>query len=108
MASSPETTLARISELLDTVDSSSKVLRDFLKTEQKRLNTHAEALESHTQRVADNLGLPFHTDLKVVDQAAILRLACERLTQIATPPRHLVFEAATSVSLMIRSRLYDN
>jgi hypothetical protein len=107
MASSPETTLARISELLDTVDSSSKVLRDFLKTEQKRLHTH-EASESHTQRVADDLGLPFHADPKIVDQAAILRLACERLTHIATPPRHLVFEAATSVSIMFRSRSYRN
>lgn len=97
MATSPETTLARLSELLDLVDTSSKVLRTFLEAEQKRSSTPTNS-KSFSQRVADELGLPFHADTNIIKQVSLLSLACERIKQTITSPRHVVFEAATSVS----------
>ncbi|KAF9468250.1 O-methyltransferase-domain-containing protein [Collybia nuda] len=96
MASSPETTLARLSELLDIVDATSKSLRGFLQAEQRRKTEPSESNKSFSQSVADDLKLPFHADTKISGQAALLCLACERIKQAVASPRHIVFEAATS------------
>lgn len=88
--------LARLSELLATIVKSTEVLRVSIQQEQIKHDQQEGA--EYSARVASSLGLPFHADADVAHQASILRIACERLAQLVTPPRHLVFEAAGSVS----------
>ncbi|KAJ7320840.1 O-methyltransferase-domain-containing protein [Mycena albidolilacea] len=82
-----ETTLARLNELLSIVESSGKVL-------QASLAEHAK--DNTASGVADRLDLPFHADPETANHAATLRVVAERLAQLVTPPRHVVFEAAGS------------
>jgi hypothetical protein len=52
----------------------------------------------YAEGIADSLSLPLHADPTIANQASLLRISCERIAQLVTPPRHLVFEAAGSVS----------
>jgi hypothetical protein len=47
--------------------------------------------------IAAELGLPFHANAELARHAALLRVASERLAQLVTPPRHVLFESAGSV-----------
>ncbi|KAF8155549.1 S-adenosyl-L-methionine-dependent methyltransferase [Crassisporium funariophilum] len=103
MASSRATTIARLSELLSTIETSAKALRDSIQLEEKDLEARESA--AYSEHIANNLGLIFHGDPNTASQASVLRIACERLGHLVTPPRHLVFEAAgsfyTTVALQI-------
>lgn len=74
-------TLARMSELLDTIDSSSRALRAFLEQE----ITENDATD-YSNTVSDTLGSSFLADSAIVGQAALLHIACERLVRLVTPP----------------------
>lgn len=88
-----EITIARLDELLATVKGSASALRSALTTQHGQL--------SRTGRdeagIAVEHGLPFHVTEESAKDAAILRVACERLAKLVTPPRHAIFETAGSV-----------
>jgi hypothetical protein len=50
--------------------------------------------------IANGLSLPLHADPKIVNQVSFLRISCEKAARLVTPPRHLMFQAAGSVSCM--------
>lgn len=97
MTSPRSLALARFSELLRTVEGSSSVLRTFLEKEEQNDVKSIQPVDNAVQ-LAEKLGLPFHSDLRMVEEASVLRVACERLARLVTPPRHLVFESAGAVS----------
>ncbi|KAJ7195639.1 O-methyltransferase-domain-containing protein [Mycena pura] len=74
-------------ELLQTIEQSAAALRIAAQTQQS---------DDIGASIAAQMGLPFHANAEMARQAAILRLASERLTQLVTPPRHVLFEAAGS------------
>lgn len=100
MAPSPSsTTLERLSGLLDNVETSAKSLLEFL--QDQRLQSQRE-VDGYSTLVAQTLELPFHGDSAIAVKASTLRIACEQLSRLVIPPRHLVFEAAGSVSCQVR------
>ncbi|KAF5370530.1 hypothetical protein D9757_010143 [Collybiopsis confluens] len=86
-------TLGKLSELLDSIEQSAAVLRNALKTEHPRVEDDSG---QDSAEIASSLNLPFHSSESVAIHASRLRVNSERLAQLATPPRHLVFEAAGS------------
>ena len=98
MASDRTIILARLSELLETVEASAKGLRTYL--ESKIQEEGAETEVAYSEGIADSLSLPLHADPTITNQASLLQISCERVAQLVTPPRHLVFEAAGSVSCL--------
>ncbi|KAF9000064.1 O-methyltransferase-domain-containing protein [Cyathus striatus] len=80
--------LARLTELLHTIEEVGQSLRKHLEQQ--------ESTESHAGQIAEELSLPFHADSVTANQASLLRVASERLARLVTPPRHLVFEASGS------------
>ncbi|KAJ3805697.1 O-methyltransferase-domain-containing protein [Lentinula lateritia] len=92
---SKATTLATLSELLHSIEKSSSVLRESLQN-QVAAGTNDS---TYSESTATALNLRFHADPHVALHASKLRLACDRLAHLATPPRHLVFEAAGSFYL---------
>ncbi len=100
MTSLRSLTLARFSELLKTIERSSKVLQSFLDKEQQNDVKQGQPADT-AEQLAENLGLPFHSNLRMVEEASVLRVACERLARLVTAPRHLVFESAGAVSRLL-------
>ncbi|KAJ3745855.1 S-adenosyl-L-methionine-dependent methyltransferase [Lentinula detonsa] len=86
------TTLTTLSQLLVSIEESTAVLRESIK---KQLSSSSDDLD-FSEIAASTLHLQFHSDASVALHASKLRVACERLAQVVTPPRHLVFEAAGS------------
>ncbi|KAJ7715657.1 O-methyltransferase-domain-containing protein [Mycena maculata] len=88
----------RFAELLKTIEQSAAALRIAVETEQ---SSTSAALSSNSDdtgaRIAAEMGLSFHANLEMAGQAAVLRVASERLAQLVTPPRHVLFEASGSV-----------
>ncbi|KZV90642.1 S-adenosyl-L-methionine-dependent methyltransferase [Exidia glandulosa HHB12029] len=80
--------LSRLQALLQDIEHSVLFLRDALRVEPDGAELQ--------QRVAAELGLPFHSTIEFAQEAARLRNAADELIQLVTPPRHLVFEAAGS------------
>jgi len=95
MASDQTITLTRLSGLLEAVEASAKSLRTYLET---TIKEGAQKETSYAEEIANNLSLPLHADPKIVNQLSFLRISCERVAHLVTPPRHLMFEAAGSVS----------
>jgi len=99
MASDQIITLTRLSGLLETVEASAKSLRTYVEAKIKEEQTKGAPKEtSYAKGIADGLGLPLHADPEIANQASSLRISCERVAQLVTPPRHFMFEAAGSVS----------
>ena len=96
MASDQTITLTRLSGLLEAVETSAKSLRTYLETKTKETKGAQET--SYAEGIANDLSLPLHADPKIVNQLSFLRVSCERVAHLVTPPRHLLFEAAGSVS----------
>ncbi|KAJ7675900.1 O-methyltransferase-domain-containing protein [Mycena polygramma] len=84
----------RFTELLKTIEQSAAALRIAAENPPAtKLGSNADDIGA---RIAAEMGLPFHADSEMARQAALLRLASERLAQLVTPPRHVLFEAAGS------------
>lgn len=88
--------LARFSQLLRTIETSSKALRELLEKEGRNA-VKDHQLAGRATQIADRLGLPFHANMQMVEEASVLRVACERLARLVTAPRHLLFETAGAV-----------
>ncbi|KAF8992722.1 O-methyltransferase-domain-containing protein [Cyathus striatus] len=82
--------LARLTELLHVIEEVGQDLRKHLEQHQQ------ENSESRAGRIAEGLSLSFHAESVTANQASLLRVACDRLARLVTPPRHLLFEAAGS------------
>ncbi|KXN85888.1 Sterigmatocystin 8-O-methyltransferase [Leucoagaricus sp. SymC.cos] len=80
--------------LLRTIEKSSRSLRVLIEKEETRSRDAHTDDDDSAARLADTLGLPFHKDLRIVQEASILRVVSERLSRLVTAPRHLVLEAA--------------
>ena len=100
----PSDTLETLSGLLNNVESSAQALIEFL---QNQKFGGATGTGDYSSRVAQNLGLPFHSDPRAAVQASTLRIASEQLSRLVTPPRHIVFEAAGSVSHKVLASKLD-
>jgi hypothetical protein len=98
MASDQTITLTQLSGLLESVEASAKSLRTYLETKIKEEAKVAQKETSYAEGIANSLSLPLHADPKIVNQVSFLRISCERVAHLVTPPRHFMFEAAGSVS----------
>jgi hypothetical protein len=88
----------RFAELLKTIEQSAAALRIAVENPQSfpSLVSNSDDIGART---AAEMGLPFHANSDMARQAALLRIASERLAQLVTPPRHVLFEAAGSVCI---------
>ncbi|KAJ7265388.1 O-methyltransferase-domain-containing protein [Mycena haematopus] len=87
----------RFAELLKTIEQSAAALRIAVETQQNSMSpTLVSNCDDIGARIAAEMGLPFHANSETAKQAALLRVASERLAQLVTPPRHVLFEAAGS------------
>lgn len=90
--------ISRLSEFLDSIERSTNVLRESLLKEPTYEGSDYSRSTAHT------LSLPFHQSALAALHASQLRIACEGLAQLVTPPRHIILEAAGSVSLRSSER----
>ncbi|KAJ3769558.1 hypothetical protein FB446DRAFT_747496 [Lentinula raphanica] len=88
--------LETLTELLDSIESSAAILR--LSLEEQLLQIRTNVLNSNTKEegMASAPDLPFHISASLASHASKVRVAAEKLAQLVTPPRHIVFEAAGS------------
>ncbi|KAJ7449418.1 O-methyltransferase-domain-containing protein [Mycena galericulata] len=84
----------RFTELLKTIEQSAGALLIAVETQSSA--TVGSDSDHIGARIAAEMGLPFHANSEMAGQAALLRVASERLAQLVTPPRHVLFEAAGS------------
>ncbi|KAJ7246432.1 O-methyltransferase-domain-containing protein [Mycena rebaudengoi] len=85
----------RFAELLKTIEQSAAALRIAVENPQSSPSLVSNS-DDIGARIAAEMGLPFHANSDMARQAALLRIASERLAQLVTPPRHVLFEAAGS------------
>lgn len=96
----------RLQELLSTIEQSAQELQKYL----SGLDAHgsfAQQIEGQAV-VEDDIyhkTFLFHKTPQVATQASVLRIACERLSHLVTPPMHRVIEAAGSVCIAL-SKVY--
>lgn len=98
MASDQTFTLTQLSGLLEAVETSAKSLRTYLETKIEEQTAQKETC--YAEGIANGLSLPLHADPTIVNQVSFLRISCEKVVHLVTPPRHFMFEAAGSVSCM--------
>ncbi|KAJ7764341.1 O-methyltransferase-domain-containing protein [Mycena metata] len=89
----------RFTELLKTIEASAAALRTGLES---------TSPDDPGAQIAASLGLPFHANAQMAKQAALLRVASERLAQLVTPPRHVMFEAAGSFYVTLALKAIAN
>ncbi|KAF9059066.1 S-adenosyl-L-methionine-dependent methyltransferase [Rhodocollybia butyracea] len=86
----PAASLATLTRLLSSIEGYADVLRNSLEKQLSGIDNN------DSQSTVSALNLPFHANASDALCASQLRVACERISQLVTPPRHLVFEAAGS------------
>ncbi|KAF9043345.1 S-adenosyl-L-methionine-dependent methyltransferase [Panaeolus papilionaceus] len=90
-AHTPAVVATRLEELLSTIDASAAELKKFLVQQAQSTQVGTDLKDTSSRSL-----YPFYADPTVASHASLVKLACERLITLVTPPHVSVMEQSTS------------